>query len=319
MSVDRMLNLRALEIFSAVVEAGGMTLAASQLGLTQSAVSQAIRTLEDTLQVTLFDRSVRPPALTMLGQVVAQHATGVNQRVRALEQAIRFGSVSRVPLLRIGMVDSFVKTVAPQLLRRLDDMAQQWVVLSGPGVTRIDAVSSRRLDMIITTFEGDLPADLFEIPILTEPCFVVAPRGYEELGTIAELSHELDFIRSGPNLHISGPIEQYLLGQGVVPPKTYEFSSVDAAIRMVEEGLGWTIVFPLGVLSSYLEGDKGRTVAVPLPAPSLTRRLRLVGHRANGDEFAQRIAATSREILEVTLMPTLRDRLPWLIDKVKLG
>src|SRR5690606_19751227 len=111
--IERPLNLRTLEIFSTVVETGGMTLAAAKLGLTQSAVSQAIRSLEDTLQITLFDRAVRPPALTLVGHLVAKHAADVTEKVRSLEQDIRFNGGRRVPALRVGMIDSFAKAVGP--------------------------------------------------------------------------------------------------------------------------------------------------------------------------------------------------------------
>ena len=57
-------DLRALEAFVAVVEAGGMTAAAQRLGTTQSAISQTIAHLEETLGVQVLDRAVRPPQPT---------------------------------------------------------------------------------------------------------------------------------------------------------------------------------------------------------------------------------------------------------------
>ena len=52
-------DLRALETFVAVCDANSMVLAAERLGLSQSAVSQAIKSLEESLGLVLMDREVR--------------------------------------------------------------------------------------------------------------------------------------------------------------------------------------------------------------------------------------------------------------------
>src|SRR4051812_9342439 len=61
------LNLRTMEIFVAVVQQDGMTNAANHLGMTQSAVSQAIGVIEAGLGAQLVDRSTRPLQLTLFG------------------------------------------------------------------------------------------------------------------------------------------------------------------------------------------------------------------------------------------------------------
>src|SRR5258708_8883195 len=61
-------DLRTLEIFTQVCELRSMTLAAQRLGMTQPAVSQAIRHLEDVLGVPLVDRRSRPLILTAAGE-----------------------------------------------------------------------------------------------------------------------------------------------------------------------------------------------------------------------------------------------------------
>lgn len=56
MSLLAKLNLNYLRIFLVVYQTRSMTLAAKQLHLTQSGVSQQIKSLEETLGITLFDR-----------------------------------------------------------------------------------------------------------------------------------------------------------------------------------------------------------------------------------------------------------------------
>ena len=60
----RLPDLHALEAFVTVCDSGSMALAAQRLGLSQSAVSQAIKGLEQALNLKLLDREVRPAAPT---------------------------------------------------------------------------------------------------------------------------------------------------------------------------------------------------------------------------------------------------------------
>ena len=55
--IDDDIDMRALKAFLAVLDNGGMTAAAGALGLTQSAVSQAVARLEKSLDVDLIDRA----------------------------------------------------------------------------------------------------------------------------------------------------------------------------------------------------------------------------------------------------------------------
>ena len=67
-------DLPDLALFLAVAEHGGMTAAARDRGLTQPAVSQAIRRLETRLGGDLLDRRCRPFALTPAGSELARRA-----------------------------------------------------------------------------------------------------------------------------------------------------------------------------------------------------------------------------------------------------
>src|SRR4051794_36778219 len=84
-------NLRLLEMFVAAAEAGSMSLAAERLQLSQPAVSKAIRALEDMVGQQLFDRSVRPPVLTLHGTLTLKHATAVLDSIKQFDQSIRLG------------------------------------------------------------------------------------------------------------------------------------------------------------------------------------------------------------------------------------
>lgn len=65
-------NLRAMGVYACVVERGSFSGAAKDLGITTSAVSQQIRSLEQELNVTLLHRSTRKISMTEAGQAFFQ-------------------------------------------------------------------------------------------------------------------------------------------------------------------------------------------------------------------------------------------------------
>ena len=70
----RNLDLTALRSFVTVADMGGVTRAASMLNLTQSAVSMQLKRLEESLGVTLLDRSSRTIGLTTAGELLLSNA-----------------------------------------------------------------------------------------------------------------------------------------------------------------------------------------------------------------------------------------------------
>src|SRR5437879_989501 len=75
--------LQCLRSFEAAARLLSFTAAAQELHVTQSAVSQRIRHLEDSLGVRLFHRLTRRLALTAEGEIFAGHTQ------RALELIVR--------------------------------------------------------------------------------------------------------------------------------------------------------------------------------------------------------------------------------------
>jgi len=68
------LDSRKLLAFTTLAKVGSFTLAAHELHLTQSAISHAIKSLEQELECRLFDRLGRRVTLTTPGQHLLDHA-----------------------------------------------------------------------------------------------------------------------------------------------------------------------------------------------------------------------------------------------------
>ncbi len=70
--IKRHVRLRDLDTLLEVVQSGGMRKAALHLHLSQPAVSKAVRSLEDTLGVTLLERGKRGVEPTKKGWIVGE-------------------------------------------------------------------------------------------------------------------------------------------------------------------------------------------------------------------------------------------------------
>lgn len=111
------MDIRSLYTAVAVADFGSFANAARSLGMSISAVSVQMRTLESELGFTLFDRSRRPPALTDQGRLLVSHARDMLSRWEGLSETLarEIGG----GILRIGAVHTTVSGIVPPALRRL--------------------------------------------------------------------------------------------------------------------------------------------------------------------------------------------------------
>lgn len=118
LAMPNQIPLSMLRAFEAAGRLGSFRSAATELRLTPSAVSHAIRKLEDLLGVRLFERRARAIELTTEGQTLLRHAGEAFEALRRGMEAVS----TRVPrLLRLHVAPSFAtQWLAPRLPRFLE-------------------------------------------------------------------------------------------------------------------------------------------------------------------------------------------------------
>ena len=99
-----------LRIFHTVAAAGSFTHAGERLGLSQSAVSRQIRTLEESLQTSLFNRHARGLILTDEGETLYETTKDVVSKIHVTEQKILEGTETPRGNLKITTTTSFGST-----------------------------------------------------------------------------------------------------------------------------------------------------------------------------------------------------------------
>jgi len=106
-------SLRELECFLAVAEELSFTRAAERLRLAQPPLSRHIRALEETLGVTLFERSRRRVALTPAGGAFRAEARDILPRLRRAGEAAKRAARGETDRVEVGFVSA---VLSPELV-----------------------------------------------------------------------------------------------------------------------------------------------------------------------------------------------------------
>lgn len=315
---ERLPDLHALEAFVTVCEAGSVTLAAQRLGLSQSAVSQLVRSLETGWGLELLDREVRPARLTAAGRRLHALAQDLLAQARGLGEQLRSGQRQDRALIRMGCVDSFAATVGPELIRALSGSTRQILLWSGLTPMLAAQLHGREIDMAVCTDVGPDDARLNPRLLFSESWVAVFPRGPawtapQRPRDLAALAGELPLIRYSQRSVTGQQIERWLHHVGLRLPRRFEFDATDPLLSLVAAGLGWAISTPLCLWQSrqYLDA----VTLLPLPASRLGQRdFFLLSRAGEWDGLDAAIARITRDVIRRDTAVAIRRVMPALPD-----
>ncbi|HEY9320249.1 DNA-binding transcriptional LysR family regulator [Achromobacter deleyi] len=260
-----MMNLIHWRLVLAVVDAGNITHAAAQVGMTQSGASQAIAQLEDTLGAPLFTRERRQTVPTALGLRVADEARtmlGALHRIQTLSREARGTAGGTLRLASFPMVFS---TVLPPVLRRFRQLHPE-----------IDVISLEATDDEVETL---LAAGTVDVGVVLNaaPGRQVCPLGQDEWMAVLPAAHPLARARGAIAL-AELAAEPFVLATGgcsvhaqtLAADAGLAITDVRASVRdwasafaLVRDGLGVTLV-PALTLPESRRGLRVLRLASPL-------------------------------------------------------
>ncbi len=116
--IGRRLKLRDLHIFLAVVQRGSMAKAATELAISQPAVSKAIADMEYALGLRLLERSRQGIEPTMYGRALIKRGYAVFDELQQGVEELAFLSDPTVGKLRIGSSESIAAGLLPVVIDR---------------------------------------------------------------------------------------------------------------------------------------------------------------------------------------------------------
>ncbi len=304
-------DLSSIEVFMLTAELGGMTQSAVHLGMTQSAVSQTISKLETALATKLFDRTMRPLALTPSGKLLLQDGSRLLAAAKGLAIEVREGSQRPVDCVTIAMAESIANHLTAPLLLGLGDRALRWQLRSGISLLQHHEFLSRKIDMLITgSSQLENSDDVDHFPIMTEEFILVAPASYAGLLDPIDSLATLPFIRFSLLSAMGQRIERQVARMRLNLPNTVELDSTGQQMTAVAAGVGWTITTPL-CLASHLDLLPKLRVA-PIVRAQFRRTIHLVARRGEFGLLPRDIAALAAHSLRRSRLIELARQLPWL-------
>lgn len=269
------MTLRHFEIFIAVCEKMSMSAAANQLFVSQSAVSQSIRDLEDYYKTKLFERYSRKLYLTMAGEELLNYARHMLEYNFHIESAMRTARARAK--LRVGAVVPYliVDLVAEYERKHADS---DIVIQVDSRDNIVSLLFSAGLDMAVIDGYVD-NEEMISHPITTNHMVFVcnkntrlhpALKAARPVLKPEELKELPMLIREG-SCTVRRQLDRLLHGKGLEYTIKGTFNSFEGIQRAVEQDVGVSIVYDKTV------SEKCKTFSVA--GFEMDRELFLVYHR----------------------------------------
>lgn len=309
-------DLKALEVFVAIVETGSMTASGQRLGLTQSSVSQIVANLEQSLHVQLLDRSQRPVMVTPLGRQFYDQARRLLDGARQISREFHRKDRTLLKQVRIAIVDSLVTSVGKELLDAVKQRTAQWSLITGQW--HAEALLARKVDILISDDPVAQHSDLYRYPIVHEPFVLILPPGCQPPGdSLRSLMSSMDFIAYGEGSVIESMTSNQFRQWGINPTVRVQLDNNFSVISAVEAGIGWAITTPLCILQA---GRHKRPIQIlPLPDGDFCREVTLIAYRNELGNLPRQLAEDTIRLLHARYLPLLRETAPWVLAQIALG
>ena len=267
------MDLRKLEIFTVVADTGSFSQAALALHMAQPAVSVAVRKLEESLGVRLFDRSQRQARLTPEGREVLQRAQHILREAQELQRstdALREMLSGEVSLACPSMLATYF--LPDLLLEFLQDHPGLTASITQAGTTDIEALlQDEQTELGVVAQPVDSLAAFESVVLVEEPIVLCVaedhPWSNRSSVTAQELHGEAMVVYES-GYYVRQALDTLCAGAGRQPDFRMQSNFLPMLVRMVKQGLGATVGLKLmaeaelGIVGLPLEGAPSLTLAL---------------------------------------------------------
>jgi DNA-binding transcriptional LysR family regulator len=264
-------TLRQLRYFVAVAEHGSVSLAAQELSISQSAVTEALKQLEADLGVKLFERHSRGLTTTQNGHQFLRHAAEILAGVSGARRAFA-AQAAPGGRLSLGVTSLMAGYVLSDLLAKFrranpgvevtatEDSAEylEHLLVGGELDVAVMVTTPARDRMALQTEILDVSPYRLWLPI-------GHPLAAQESITLAEVARERLIVLSLDE--IEGETARLISAFGERPRIAFRTRSVEAVRSLVATGAGVALLPDLVYRPWSLEGDRieSRDVSGALP------------------------------------------------------
>ncbi len=295
------MDLRQLQAFLAVVDHGGFTAAAKATHTVQSNVSTHVARLERELDATLIDRATGKP--TQEGEAVLVRVRRIQNELSSLESDVSSLRGSPRGLVRVGIIGTTARWLAPVLADELTAAAPEIQLVVADGTTRSQVL--RLLDGELDLGVVALPVDDPEVithPLFQEDHTVVAPTDHplvkqNNVVTLEQLARH-PLLLAAPGTPFRHEVEDAFRTAGLRITPQMEVDGLRLLASMAFQGIGITIV-PATAAPGWIGGNWTR-----LPVTGLPKRTVGVAQRRRG------MLTMAAQMTERVIRRLIADRAP---------
>ncbi|WP_170760889.1 LysR family transcriptional regulator [Ruegeria lacuscaerulensis] len=236
------MQISAFETLVAIAQHSSFSRTAEIRNMTLSAVSMQMKSLEEELGASLFDRRYRPPKLTPLGIRVAQDARTIVDAFSVLKsRCVSTGELTGA--YRIGFVPSAGARILPNFLRTAKQLAPKAMFHTSTGLseTLCEQVRTGQLDAAVVTEISDATFELCCETLIRDEMVVAAPLP-SKAGGLIELSQTHPFLHFIPSSGIGKLIAQYCDQMQLKSSDVIILDSIEAIVNCVKNGIGYALL-----------------------------------------------------------------------------
>ena len=236
------MSIRALRTLLSIHQYGSFRAAAEAEGLTPAAVSLQMRTLEESWNLTLFDRSQKTPRLTETGLALVGEAEALLTAYETLPERVS-NSDEMTGELILGAVPTTLTGLVPLALSKLKQRYPGIRVRIVPGLSHqlLTQIDRGLVHAAVISRPDVLNTNLDFSKVAMEELVLLTSRDTEERPP-KELLESHPFIRFNRDAVVGKQIEAWLQANGIVVQEAMELEGLEAVSSMVAADLGISIV-----------------------------------------------------------------------------
>ncbi|MCR4265174.1 LysR family transcriptional regulator [Nitratireductor sp. ZSWI3] len=281
-------DTRTLRCFVTVAEERNITRAASRLHIAQPALSRKIASLENDLDLVLFDRSVRGVELTPAGKILLDRAYGIFGQLAQTFHDVTAKADSPKGTVVVGMPPTPGEFIAPPLLRHIKSAFPDIELRFKEGFSREleNWLLAGQIGLAVM-HNPPVRADISSQELLVEKLHLIGRAGAldKEFYTLAEAA-ALPLIMPSRANYLRILADQHAEKIGCSLNVVQRVDGIWHLKALVRDGHGFTLLTFGGVLTEF---HLGTLTAAPITEPEVIWRLCTATKRDQRSKMANRV------------------------------
>lgn len=268
------MDLKQLDYFVAVCEAGSFSRAAVRLNLSQPSISRQVALLETELGQRLMERNGRGVQPTPAGNALLAHARVMLAAADQARHEIREMTNEPAGTVVVGLPHRVAAGLCAPLVRNFRQRFPNAMlsVVEGLSLSLREGLIAGRIDTGLLFDPAPTPLLKVE-PLMRERLMLVAPSGYRlpaQIGLAA--LRDFDMVLPARPNPIRNLVDAMLLPRQIALNLVAEVGAVQSALTLVERGLACSILPESAMLLSV---QPSRICQAPIGPPAMWNRLML--------------------------------------------